>query len=91
MHACMATRTISIDLEAYERLRRARSRPEESFSQVIKRAIWPAPPSTCASLLEALDVAPLLDDRVLERLESAQAEDTPPGSEWTGSRSTRRS
>jgi len=36
----MATKTISLDLEAYERLVRARQRSNESFSNVVKRAIW---------------------------------------------------
>jgi hypothetical protein len=34
----MATKTISIDLEAYEKLVQGRATPTESFSSVIKRA-----------------------------------------------------
>jgi predicted CopG family antitoxin len=37
----MATKTISIDVEAYKRLKSVQ-KPNESFSQTIKRAIRPA-------------------------------------------------
>jgi len=79
----MATKTISLDLEAYERLRRARIRPDESFSRVIKRAHWEAPSSTGAALLELLEGTDPLPDVVFERLEKAQLEDTPPSDPWT--------
>jgi hypothetical protein len=39
--ARMATKKISLRLEAYERLRRARRNPGESLSEVILRARWP--------------------------------------------------
>ena len=84
MHLCMATKTISVDLDAYERLNRARLKANESFSQVIKRATWESPPSTAAALLEAFESAPPLDDSVLDYLESAQAADAsaPPPDSW---------
>lgn len=74
----MATKTITIDLAAYERLRRARLRSDESFSQVIKRARWERPRSTGRALLEALERAPRIDESVLERLENNQRADLPP-------------
>jgi hypothetical protein len=78
----MATKTISIDLEAYERLRRAKRARSESFSMVIKRAVWPTPPRTAGALLESLEGAPVLGEHVLERLERAHAADSPPEDPW---------
>ena len=83
MYTCtMATKTISIDLEAYERLRRARRSPNESFSRVIKRAQWPNDEKTAAGLLERLEQAPLPDPAVLDRLDELQKLDLPPEDPW---------
>ena len=38
---CMATKTISLELDAYEKLKRAKRSPRESFSSVVRRALWP--------------------------------------------------
>jgi len=78
----MATKTISIDIEAYERLRRARRSPKESFSQVIKRADWPVPPRTAAALLNAMASLPTVEEAVIRTLDAAQAADRPPGDPW---------
>lgn len=78
----MATKTISIDIEAYERLRRARVSRTESFSMVIKRATWPTPARTAGALLEALERAPVMDEASLARLEKAQVADHPPEDSW---------
>lgn len=78
----MATKTISVDLEAYERLRRARLAPDESFSRVIKRAHWNDETRTAAALLSALESVPLPDPATLDRLDDSQRADHPPEDAW---------
>jgi predicted CopG family antitoxin len=78
----MATKTISVDIEAYERLRRARRTRSESFSMVIKRAVWPAPPRTAAALLKASEDTAVMDEEVLDRLGALQGSDAPPEDPW---------
>jgi predicted CopG family antitoxin len=86
MYTCMvATKTISIDLEAYERLRAARRSPGESFSRVIKRAHWRNEAPTAGDLLDALAELPTVDRDVLARLDEAQQTDTPPEDRWRSS------
>jgi predicted CopG family antitoxin len=86
MYPCiMATKTISIDLEAYERLRAARRSPSESFSQVIKRAYWREEAPTAVGLLDALADLPAMDEDVLARLDEAQCADAPPEDRWRSS------
>ena len=50
----MSTKTISVSLPAYEKLRRARRRPDESFSQVILRADWRGDSVTADELLREI-------------------------------------
>lgn len=50
----MATKTISLELDAYERLRRAK-RAGESFSAVVRRARFGPRDASGASILAALD------------------------------------
>jgi len=78
----MATKTISIDLEAYERLRRARKSEKESFSQVIRRAEWRTNETACRDLLSVVESMEPLGEDVIEALERGQEEDRPPRSKW---------
>jgi len=38
----MATKTITLEVDAYERLKRAKRTPRESFSEVVRRLPMPA-------------------------------------------------
>jgi predicted CopG family antitoxin len=50
----MATKTISLELDAYERLKRVKKSPRESFSEVVRRAVWPDATPTGADVLADL-------------------------------------
>ena len=79
----MSTKTISIDLVAYERLKNARLGPKDSFSQVIRRAQWAQEAKTCGGLLVALEGLPAADDVVIQHLESSQQQDLAPDNSWS--------
>jgi predicted CopG family antitoxin len=89
----MATKTISIDLEAYDALVQARRLPGESFSKVIKRAHWKERGGkNGAALLAAMRVGKPSTAEQLEHFDRAQREDLPPKKKWKRiSASTRRS
>lgn len=86
MHStCMPTKTISLRLDAYERLRRARLHPGESFTQVVLRAQWPDRGMTAGELRAVYQrEGPLFPDEALDRIEEASASDAPPEDRWTG-------
>jgi len=79
---CMATKTISIDLVAYDRLSKAKLNARDSFSQVIRRAQWQQESKTCAGVLNSLRSLPESDEGILHYLESAQQQDSPPDNPW---------
>lgn len=85
MHVpCMATKTISLKIEAYERLKRAKRHPAESFSEVVMRARWEDAPVTARDyLLLVRERGPSYSIAELERLEAFKAADFPPHDKWT--------
>lgn len=87
MHvACMATKTISLRIEAWERLRHARRTPDESFSEVIMRAEWPEGGLTARELRARYDRrGPVLSVEALDRIDEAKRGDEPPGDKWSAS------
>jgi predicted CopG family antitoxin len=55
MHdACMATKTISLETDAYDLLKKEKLNDRESFSQVVRRLFSERPALTAGELLEAL-------------------------------------
>ena len=79
----MATKTVSLTVEAYEKLRKARKYEVESFSQVVLRATWPEYSITGRELLARLETTePFLSNDEFDALEAANCEDPPPKDKW---------
>lgn len=80
----MATKTISLQLDAYEKLRAARRRPSESFSQVIRRARWPEETITAGELLRRYrERGGFLSEEDLDRIDELKAKEAPPIDKWS--------
>lgn len=71
----MPTKTITLELDAYEKLRRAKRSARESFSQVVRRARWDEAACTGSSILRQLAELrserpdAFLPDDMLDRIE----------------------
>ena len=78
----MPTKTITLEMDAYLRLRDAK-KPGESFTEVIRRARFPDAPLTGASLLAYLTSGGSgVSDRYLDAVEEAASHDPIPDNPW---------
>jgi predicted CopG family antitoxin len=79
----MSVKTISLKLEAYERLRAARRYPTESFSAVVLRAGWPEDTITARQLLDVRRMRTRrFTDEELDRIDALKRRDAPPEDKW---------
>ena len=78
----MPSRTITLELDAYERLRAAK-RAGESFSEVVRRAVFPESAPTGADLLAYYrDGGSGVSERYLDAVEEAAQCDQVPDDPW---------
>ncbi len=83
MHSlCMSSKTISLHIDAYEKLRRAKRRGE-SFSDVVMRARWADQTVTATDLLaQRREAGPVFTREELDRLDATVSSDRPPEDKW---------
>ena len=56
--SCMATKTITLEIDAYEKLKSAKRGDRESFSSVVRRANFLGPEGTGGAILSAWEAVP---------------------------------
>ncbi|MBE2180668.1 MAG: antitoxin VapB family protein [Chthoniobacterales bacterium] len=78
----MATKTITLEIDAYEKLRAAKHRGE-SFTEVVRRAVWEHTPATGSALREHFHRGGSgVSGKYLDALEEAAAHDPHPEDPW---------
>lgn len=78
----MATKTITLELDAYEKLRSSKQ-PGESFSAVVRRATFEQSPVTGATLREYFrSGGSAVSVSYLDAVEAAAKLDSPPEDPW---------
>jgi len=79
----MGTRTITLELDAYERLRSSK-RPGESFSEVVRRAVFSdSPPKGTDLLAYFRGGGSAVPQTYLDAVEQAAENDQAPDNPWT--------
>ena len=75
----MPTKTISLELDAYEKLRRAKRFPRESFSEVVRRLPIASEGITGKLLLEMRQSSgAILTEEDMASIDELNAQDYPP-------------
>jgi hypothetical protein len=78
----MAIKTISLELDAYEKLRAAK-RPGESFSEVVRRGHWEEAPVTGQALRAYFQRGGSgVEDAYLDSVDEAVRHDPAPDDPW---------
>ena len=75
----MATKTITLELDAYERLKAAKRTPRESFSEVVRRLPIPGYSFTARDLLKMREErGPVLSEDDMKVIDELNRTDRPP-------------